>query len=86
MARTSMPVEALKTETVRPVQARRRRPSAEKAGGAETELWPPGIMAAAARGLGARVLRRRGEWWRRGGGRGSVGFWDFWQWQRRVNG
>jgi hypothetical protein len=31
-----MPVEVLKTETERPEQTRRRRPSAEKAGGAET--------------------------------------------------
>jgi hypothetical protein len=31
-----MAVEVLKTETTRPEHMRRRRPSAEKAGGAET--------------------------------------------------
>jgi len=49
-----MAVAVLKTETVQPEQTRRRRPSAEKAGGAETKLWPPVIMAAAA--WGSRVL------------------------------
>jgi len=62
-----MAVAVLKTETVRPEQTRRRRPSAEKAGGAETKLWPPVIMAAAARGsrvlgLGVGVGMRKRRW------------------------
>jgi hypothetical protein len=70
---TSMAVAVLKTETVRPEQTRRRRPSAEKAGGAETTLWPPVIMAAAARGsrvLGLGVGMRRRRWL-------DEGFWAF---------
>jgi len=64
-----MPVEVLKTETERPEQTRRRRPSAEKAGGAERSLWPRVIMAAAAvRGLG-RVWGRSRKWGRRRGKR-----------------
>lgn len=38
---TCRPVEVLKTETVLPVQTRRRLASFENAGGEETKFFPP---------------------------------------------